>query len=30
MPAETEFPRSFVPREFDPADWGQVEPLYRE
>src|SRR3712207_2409554 len=22
--------RSFVPREFDPADWSQVEPLYRE
>src|SRR3954462_11507737 len=30
MPADVmEFPRSFVPREFDPSDWGQVEPLYR-
>jgi oligoendopeptidase F len=30
VPAEVQFERSFVPREFDPADWGQVEPLYRE
>ena len=30
MPAGVEFARSFVPRQFDPSDWSQVEPLYRE
>src|SRR4051794_20305168 len=23
-------PRTFVPAQFDPADWSKAEPLYRE
>ena len=26
---ETDFPRRFVPTQFDPANWGDARPLFR-